>query len=51
MRDLERFIILQTVDIRWREHLENMDYMREGIHLRGHGAEGSARRVPQRRAR
>jgi preprotein translocase subunit SecA len=35
LRDLERFIVLQTVDIRWREHLENMDYMREGIHLRG----------------
>ena len=48
MRDLERFIVLQTVDTRWREHLENMDYMREGIGLRGHGAEGPARRVPQR---
>src|SRR5919202_5041396 len=35
MRDLERFIVLQTVDTRWREHLENMDYLREGIHLRG----------------
>jgi preprotein translocase subunit SecA len=35
MRDLERFMVLQTVDIRWREHLENMDYLREGIHLRG----------------
>jgi preprotein translocase subunit SecA len=35
LRDLERFIVLQTVDVRWREHLENMDYMREGIHLRG----------------
>ena len=35
MRDLERFIVLQTVDTRWREHLENMDYMREGIGLRG----------------
>jgi preprotein translocase subunit SecA len=35
MRELERFIILQIVDTRWREHLENMDYMREGIHLRG----------------
>jgi preprotein translocase subunit SecA len=34
MRELERFIILQIVDTRWREHLENMDYMREGIHLR-----------------
>ena len=35
MRQLERFIILQVVDTRWREHLENMDYMREGIGLRG----------------
>jgi preprotein translocase subunit SecA len=34
-RALERFIILQVVDQRWREHLENMDYLREGIHLRG----------------
>ena len=35
MRELERYIVLQVVDLRWREHLENMDYMREGIHLRG----------------
>jgi preprotein translocase subunit SecA len=35
MRDLERFIVLQVVDTRWREHLESMDYMREGIGLRG----------------
>jgi preprotein translocase subunit SecA len=35
MRDFERFIVLQVVDMRWREHLESMDYMREGIHLRG----------------
>jgi preprotein translocase subunit SecA len=35
IRDLERFIVLQVVDTRWREHLEAMDYMREGIHLRG----------------
>ena len=35
MRELERYMVLQVVDIRWREHLENMDYMREGIHLRG----------------
>ncbi|HEY5059800.1 MAG TPA: preprotein translocase subunit SecA [Gaiellaceae bacterium] len=34
MRELERFIILQVVDVRWREHLENMDYLREGVHLR-----------------
>jgi preprotein translocase subunit SecA len=34
MRDVERFLILQIVDRRWREHLENMDYLRDGIHLR-----------------
>jgi preprotein translocase subunit SecA len=34
MRDLERFIVLQVVDTRWREHLENMEYLREGVHLR-----------------
>jgi len=34
MRDLERYVILQVVDVRWREHLENMDYLREGVHLR-----------------
>jgi preprotein translocase subunit SecA len=35
LRDVERFVILQVVDVHWREHLENMDYLREGIHLRG----------------
>jgi preprotein translocase subunit SecA len=35
MRDLERFVVLQVVDVRWREHLENMEALREGIHLRG----------------
>jgi preprotein translocase subunit SecA len=35
MRDLERAILLQIIDNRWREHLYEMDYLREGIHLRG----------------
>src|SRR5262249_46711669 len=35
MRYLERSILLQVIDNRWREHLFDMDYMREGIHLRG----------------
>ena len=34
MRALERFLLLQTIDQRWREHLHDMDYLREGIHLR-----------------
>ena len=35
MRWLERALILQLIDQRWREHLYDMDYLREGIHLRG----------------
>ena len=34
MREVERFILLQVVDARWREHLDVMEYLREGIHLR-----------------
>jgi preprotein translocase subunit SecA len=34
MREIERFLILQVVDARWREHLDAMEYLREGIHLR-----------------
>ena len=35
MRHLERSILLQVIDNRWREHLFDMDYLRQGIHLRG----------------
>src|SRR5690348_6238386 len=35
-RDIERWITLQVLDARWREHLDNMDYMRQGIGLRGY---------------
>jgi preprotein translocase subunit SecA len=35
MREIERQILLRIIDQRWREHLYEMDYMREGIHLRG----------------
>jgi len=34
--DFERSIMLQTIDTRWREHLAAMDYLRQGIHLRGY---------------
>ncbi|MGO9195942.1 MAG: preprotein translocase subunit SecA [Acidimicrobiales bacterium] len=34
-RQLERNIMLQIIDQRWRQHLVEMDYLREGIHLRG----------------
>jgi preprotein translocase subunit SecA len=35
MREIERLLLLQIIDQRWREHLYDMDYLREGIHLRG----------------
>src|SRR4029078_7914475 len=34
MREIERSVILQVVDSRWRSHLDSMDYLRDGIHLR-----------------
>jgi len=33
---MERMIILSVIDARWREHLQVMDSLREGIHLRAH---------------
>jgi preprotein translocase subunit SecA len=36
MRQLEKAILLQTLDIHWKEHLAAMDHLRQGIHLRGY---------------
>ena len=36
MRRFERNVMLQIIDTRWREHLADMDYLRQGIHLRGY---------------
>ena len=35
MRDAERVILLQIIDDEWKGHLDDMDYLRDGIHLRG----------------
>ena len=37
MRALEREVMLQLIDQKWREHLSEMDYLREGINLRAMG--------------
>ena len=37
MRQIERMILLQLVDTLWKEHLLNMDHLKEGIGLRGYG--------------
>ena len=34
-REIERSVLIQIIDQRWREHLVEMDYLNEGIHLRG----------------
>ncbi len=36
MRDLEKRIMLYVLDSQWKEHLAAMDYLRQGIHLRGY---------------
>jgi preprotein translocase subunit SecA len=37
LRDLERWVLLSIIDNKWREHLYEMDYLQEGIGLRGYG--------------
>jgi len=36
MRHYERAIMLQSLDVHWREHLSALDHLRQGIHLRGY---------------
>ncbi len=36
MRHLEKAVMLQVLDTQWKEHLAAMDYLRQGIHLRGY---------------
>ncbi len=36
MHHYERAIMLQSVDVHWREHLSALDHLRQGIHLRGY---------------
>ncbi len=37
MREFERVIMLQIIDAQWKDHLLGMDYLKEGIGLRGYG--------------
>jgi len=36
LRNFEKGVLLQTLDSHWKEHLAAMDYLRQGIHLRGY---------------
>ena len=37
MREFERMIMIQIIDTQWKDHLLGMDYLKEGIGLRGYG--------------
>lgn len=37
MRQLERMLLLQSIDLLWKDHLLSLDHLREGIGLRGYG--------------
>lgn len=37
MRELERYVLLKTVDQKWMDHIDAMDQLREGIGLRAYG--------------
>ncbi len=37
MREIERVMLLRTVDEHWMEHIDNMDELRDGMHLRAYG--------------
>ncbi len=37
MREFERVIVLRIVDTKWMEHIDTMDQLRQGIHLRAYG--------------
>ncbi len=43
IRQIERHLILQTVDTRWKEHLLSMDHLKEGIGLRGYAQQDPLR--------
>lgn len=37
LRDLERVVLLRTVDAKWMDHIDAMDQFRQGVHLRSYG--------------
>ena len=39
MAPLERYLLLQTIDDKWKDHLHALDYLRTGVGMRGYGQE------------
>ncbi len=42
MRQVEKTVMLKSLDIHWKEHLAAMDHLRQGIHLRGYAQKDPA---------
>ena len=49
--DYERSVLMGWIDQSWREHLAAMDYLRQGIHLRGYAQKIRSRNTSVRRLR
>src|SRR5699024_8357260 len=43
MREFEKVILLRTVDTKWMDHIDQMDQLRQGIHLRAYGQDDPLR--------
>ena len=50
MRQFERSLMLQTLDQQWRDHLANLDHLRQGIHLRGYAQKNPKEDTSARRS-
>ena len=37
MREFEKVVVLRAVDSKWMDHIDTMDQLRQGIHLRAYG--------------
>ena len=48
MQNLEKTLMLQILDTHWKEHLGNMDYLRQGIHLRGYAQKTQLKNIKER---
>ncbi len=46
LRQFEKAIMLQVLDSQWKDHLSSMDYLRQGIHLRGFAQKNPKQEIP-----
>ncbi|OCS87439.1 preprotein translocase subunit SecA [Caryophanon tenue] len=47
MREFEKVILLRSIDTKWTEHIDAMDQLRQGIHLRAYGQNDPLREYQQ----